>query len=154
MPRSALQSFNRYDEIATIALFVSFCSLLISFAQWRRSFRPIVTVAVKTHNAGNTGIKYNLVVRSSGTLPARNIRLNVTEVSLARAFGYDATDANQERWLACFKRAIPVLQNNDWTSCSFGTTREHNTGFWRYEATLQRLPMRRIERHDGRLLPH
>jgi hypothetical protein len=41
---------------ALAALVVSLFAFLISFDIWRRSFRPIVTVAVKTHQAGNEAV--------------------------------------------------------------------------------------------------
>jgi hypothetical protein len=123
-------------EIAMTALVVSLCSLLISFDLWRRSFRPIVTVAVKTHSGGNVAILYDLVVVNSGTLPAKDIRIQLSENALASAFGGDATKENKERWLACLNSVIPILHHNDRVSCSFGTTKINNTGFWKYDAKL------------------
>jgi hypothetical protein len=68
--------------MASTALPISICSLLVSFLSfvfsvhhWRRSFRPIVSVMVKTHQAGNVSIAYDLVVLNSGTLPARNVHI-------------------------------------------------------------------------------
>ena len=81
--------------IAPFALVISLTSLLISLDIWTRSFRPIVTVAVKTHTAGNVLISYVLVVLNSGTIPAKNIRIRAAENSLASAFGGDATAENK-----------------------------------------------------------
>lgn len=122
--------------IAIAALAVSLCSLLISLDLWRRSFRPIVSLAVKTHAGGNVETAYDLVVMNSGTLPARSIKLSATEKSIASAFGADTTQQNKKRWLACFNQVIPSLQNNDRVSCSFGTTKADDKGFWRHGATI------------------
>jgi hypothetical protein len=122
--------------IALAAFAVSLGSLLISFDVWRRSFRPIVTVAVKTHGAGNKAIAYDLVVLNSGTLPARNIQITPAENSLAPAFGRDASAEHKQKWLACFAQVIALLHNNDRVSCSFGTTEADDAGFWKYNATI------------------
>jgi hypothetical protein len=82
-------------------------------------------------------IAFDLVVLNSGTLPARNVRITAADESLATAFGQDATAANKERWLACFKRKIGLLQNNDRVSCSFGTTKRDDGGFWKVNASIQ-----------------
>jgi len=123
--------------IAGIALAISLCSLLISFGVWRRSFRPIVTVTVKTHAAGNGAILYDLVLLNSGAIPAKNILVTAEAGSLASALGADATAENKARWLACFGRVLHILHNNDRTSCSFGTTQANNGGFWKHDATIQ-----------------
>jgi hypothetical protein len=123
--------------IALAALFVSLCSFLISLDVWRRSFRPIVTVAVKTHAGGNQAILYDLVILNSGTIPARNVRITSKESSLASAFGGHASPANRQRWLACFSEVIPVLHNSEKMSCSFGTTQANDAGFWKYRATIR-----------------
>jgi len=122
--------------IASAALAVSFCSLGLSVYFWRRSFRPIVTAVVKTHAAGSELIAYDLVVLNSGSLPAKDIRIMANDTSLAAAFGEDATAENKERWLACFKNEIAVLQNNDRVSCSFGTTKKGDSGFWKTSAQI------------------
>jgi hypothetical protein len=46
--------------IAGAALAVSICSLIISVYFWSRSFRPIVSSAVKMHTAVNVMIAYDL----------------------------------------------------------------------------------------------
>jgi hypothetical protein len=115
--------------IAHFALVISLTSLLISLDIWTRSFRPIVTVAVKTHTAENVVISYDLVVLNSGTIPAKNIGIRAAENSLASAFGGDATAENKQRWLACFNQVIPFLHNSAQISCSFGTTKYNDTGF-------------------------
>src|SRR5437763_1564825 len=133
---------NNY--VPLIALTISLCSLIISFWMWLRSFRPIVTVAVKTHTAGNVAILYNLVVMNSGSLPARNIRIQLADDSLVAAFGDGASAECKEQWLACFAETIPILQNNDRVFCSFGTTTANDAGFWKYGAML-----RITVRYDG-----
>src|SRR6266404_2759718 len=123
--------------VALAALFVSLCSFLISLDFWRRSFRPIVTVAVKTHTGGNVTICYDLVVLNSGSISAKNVKITPVGSSLASALGRDATAPNRQRWLACFDVIIPILQNNEKTTCSFGTTQANDSGFWKYHATIR-----------------
>jgi hypothetical protein len=125
------------------ALAVSFCSLLVSFFSFafsiqhlRRSFRPIVSVMVKTHKASNVAIAYDLVVLNSGTLPARHIRITAEPESLNAALGRDASDENKRKWLAAFDREIYLLHNSDKISCSFGTTQANDAGFWKYDAPI------------------
>jgi hypothetical protein len=122
--------------ISLFALLISLGSLAMSFYAWRRTSRPLVTVAVKTHAAGNIMIAYDLVVQNSGALPARNIRIEATSGSLAAALGQDATAENKQRWLAAFESKIAVLQNNERVSCSFGTTRQDDAGFWKVHANI------------------
>jgi len=124
--------------IALIALLVSVIALGVSIWFWRKSFRPIVTATVRTHFAGNEAIAYNLVFLNSGTIPAKNIVIKADEASLSLALGSDATPENKKRWLACFSNEaqIPILQNGDRISCSFGTTKSNDAGFWRYKATI------------------
>jgi hypothetical protein len=125
------------------SFFVSFCSLIValialglSFYSWRRSFRPIVTAAVKTHAGGNVLTAYNLVVMNSGTLPAKNIRLSADKNLLARALGRGATEKERKSELACFDSVIRFLQNNDRVSCAFGHTKANDAGFWKYNAII------------------
>src|SRR5258707_464645 len=122
--------------ISFCSLAVSFCSFVFSVRHWRRSFRPIISVTVKTHGAGDVRIAYDLVVLNSGTLPAKNIRIIAEVDSLNSAFGRDASDENKRRWLAAFGRLIYLLHNGDKTSCSFGTTTADDGGFWKYDATI------------------
>ena len=72
-----------------------------------------------------------------GTLPARNIRISAVGNSVEAALGRDASKENRQRWLACFNHVIAVLQNNDRVSCSFGTTKANDNGFWKYAATIR-----------------
>lgn len=122
---------------ALASLVVSFTSLLIAMDVWRRSFRPLVTAAIRTHKAGNTAITYDLVILNSGTLPARNIRIMSAEGSIEAALGKDASEENKKKWLACFNYAIAILQNNDRVSCSFGTTMANDAGFWKYNSVIR-----------------
>lgn len=124
--------------IALVALLVSLLAFGTSIRFWRLQFRPIVTAAIRTHKAGNQAIAYNLVLLNSGTIPAKSIALSVDESTLVAAFGDDATAENKTRWLACFSAAprIKILHNGDRTSCSFGTTKAGNTGFWKNRATI------------------
>lgn len=123
--------------VPLIALIISTCSLLISLDVWRRSARPTVAAAVRTHSGGNMAIFYDLVLLNSGGMPAKNVRLIADQTSLAAALGPDATEENRKRWLACFGVVIPVLLNNDKTTCSFGTTQVGDTGFWKYSAVIE-----------------
>ncbi len=124
--------------VALIALAVSLISLAMSAHFWRRSFRPIVTAAVKTDAAGNVAITYNLVVLNSGTIPARNVTLTAEPDSLARALGKDASTENKRRELACFDsdRVIPIIHNGDRVSCSFGDSSANDDGFWKYNSKI------------------
>ncbi|MEA9423183.1 MULTISPECIES: hypothetical protein [Aeromonas] len=130
---------NNVDTvIALVALAVSVIALTLSIYYWRRQFRPIVTAAVRTKMAGLECIAYNLVLLNSGSIPARNIRLNVDESTLEDALGKDATKENKKRWLACFSNTqqITVLHNGAITSCSFGTTRLNDQGFWKVRGKI------------------
>lgn len=124
--------------IAFVALVVSLLTFGTSIYFWRRQFRPIVSAAVRTHKAGNLAVAYNLVLLNSGTIPAKNISLSIDESTLVAAFGDDATTENKTRWLACFSAAprIKILHNGDRMSCSFGTTKSGNAGFWKSRATI------------------
>lgn len=124
--------------VAVIALLVAVISFGLSIYFWRRSFRPIVTAAVKTHSGGNAALTYDLVVLNSGSIPAKNIRLRLVEPLSPSCFGSDATTENKENWLACFREEslVPVLQNGDRTSCSFGTTKNNDAGFWKYNSQI------------------
>ena len=124
--------------IAIIALIISILSLGLSVYFWRRQFRPIITVAVKTASAGNVSIAFNLQVMNSGSLPAKNIKLSAKQSDLDSAFGDDATQENQTRWLAAFNEdnVIPILQNGESITCSFGLSQPNDRGFWKYRANL------------------
>jgi len=124
--------------VAVIALIISILSLGLSVYFWRRQFRPLITVAVKTAAAGNVSIAFNLLVKNSGSLPAKNIKLSANQSDLEQAFGNDATEENKNRWLAAFneENLIPILQNDESIACSFGLSRPSDKGFWKYEATL------------------
>lgn len=124
--------------IAIIALIISILSLGLSVYFWRRQFRPIITVAVKTAAAGNDSIAFNLQVMNSGSLPAKNIKLSAEQSDLNNAFGNDATQENQNRWLVAFndENIIPILQNGESITCSFGMSQPNDRGFWRYRSNL------------------
>ncbi|UWU85343.1 hypothetical protein N2605_02460 [Bradyrhizobium yuanmingense] len=122
--------------VSSCSLLISAFSLLISVDAWRRTARPVVAVAVKTHAGSNVAILYDLVVLNSGTMPAKNIRLIAEPISLSAAFGADATQDNKKGWLACFDIVIPALLNNERTTCSFGTTKANDTGFWKHGAII------------------
>lgn len=122
--------------ISIAAVTISVFSLFFAMYVRRRTFRPIVSVVVKTHAAGNERIMYNLMVFNSGTVPAKNIRIRAEEESLIAALGRDASSENKTKWLAAFEANIYILHSNDRTSCSFGTTERNDDGFWKYEATI------------------
>lgn len=97
-----------------------------------------MTAMVKTHGGGSEAIVYNLVLLNSGTIPAKRVRISVDEASLAEALGLEATPKNKSRWLACFEAEslIPILHNGDRVSCSFGTTKGGDAGFWKYKSVI------------------
>ncbi|MBZ9815271.1 hypothetical protein [Mesorhizobium sp. CA7] len=120
--------------VATVALIVSAVAFGFSIFFWYRQFRPIVTAMVKTHSGGNMGIAYDLVVLNSGSIPARDVWLEVADSgALDAAFGSGADDDNKKDWLLCFnaKDMIPVLHNGAQVSCSFGHTKSADRGFWK-----------------------
>lgn len=120
------------------ALGVSIRSLYMSKLTWKRTFRPMVSVAVKTHHADPSQITYDLVVINSGNVPARDIQLKPTsQEALEAALGGDASKDNKERWLAPFNQTIPLLLNGDRTTGSFGDTRIKDTGFWKYKSKFR-----------------
>jgi hypothetical protein len=123
--------------VALAALIVSLIALGMSFYFWRLQFRPIVTAMVKTNAGGNEGITYDLVLLNSGSIPARDIRLEVLDLAaLDRALGSGADQDNKKMWLACFDKGtvVPILHNGDRTSCSFGATKRADRGFWKHGA--------------------
>tara|TARA_R110001583_G_scaffold119981_1_gene271218 strand:- start:1522 stop:2070 length:549 start_codon:yes stop_codon:yes gene_type:complete len=122
--------------IAGCAFIASLTSLGLSVHFWRRSFRPIVSVAVRTYSVGSIAMTFDLEVLNSGSLPAKNIRLKIKNADLKHAFGHDASDENKRRWLSCFApcNVISILHNNQKTRCSFGTSREGGNGFWKYKS--------------------
>ena len=125
--------------VAVIALIISILSFGVSVYFWRRQFRPIITVAVKTAGAGNASTAFSLQIKNSGSLPAKNIKLSANQSDLESAFATDATPENKTRWLAAFdeKNVIPILQNGDTTICSFGFSKPNNQGFWKYKSSLR-----------------
>ncbi|MFO0793176.1 MAG: hypothetical protein U0586_03890 [Candidatus Brocadiaceae bacterium] len=123
--------------IALVALIVSILSLGMSFYFWRRQFRPILTLAVRTVSAENTVIAYSLQVKNSGSIPAKDIKLKIQESNLEQALGVDATAENKERWIeAVNSNTIHILQNGDIATCSFGTSEANDQGFWKYGAMI------------------
>ena len=124
--------------IAIIALIVSIFSLGLSFYFWRRQFRPIITVAVKTNVGGNILIAFDLQVKNSGSIPAKDIKLSVTQSDLKNALGSDANKENRVRWLAAFneENSIESLQNGESITCCFGTSKSDGSGFWKYKSKL------------------
>ena len=125
--------------ISLTALVVSIIALGCSVYFWRRQFRPIITAAVRTARSGNTAITYNLEILNSGSIPAKNIVLRADESTLSRSLGADATVQNKDRWLSCFAptTCISILQNQSRVTCSFGTTKANDQGFWKYRAQIK-----------------
>ena len=123
--------------IALIALIISILSLGMSFYFWRRQFRPIITVAVRTVRGGNCTIAYSLNVKNSGSIPAKNIHISLDESTLEYALGKDATGENRVRWLRSInENSVHMLQNGDTSTCSFGTSQADDNGFWKYGSEI------------------
>ncbi|ARP65470.1 hypothetical protein A9K65_020390 [Mesorhizobium sp. WSM1497] len=124
--------------VAAVALIVSVVALGFSIFFWYRQFRPIVTAMVETHHGGNDAIAYDLVILNSGSIPAKNIKLLVSDqTALQAALGAGANEENKALWLACFEptSVIRLLQNGARTSCSFGLThRDPRQSFWMPQA--------------------
>jgi hypothetical protein len=126
------------STIAIIALIVSILSLGLSFYFWKRQFRPIITVAVKTAAAGDISIAFDLQVKNSGSIPAKNIKLSAKQSDLESALGSSADKENRDRWIAAFneENSILSLQNGESVTCSFGMSQSHDKGFWKYKSKL------------------
>lgn len=124
--------------ISFSAVVISFISLVIAVRFASKSFRPIVSVAVRTHSGGDVSIIYNLEVLNSGSLPARDIHIKAEESAVRAALAHNQYKDREKEWLACFQPecTIPVLQNGTRVSCSFGLTREGDAGFWKYGASI------------------
>lgn len=93
---------------------------------------------VKTHDAGNKATLFNLEILNSGTLLAKNIHLKTNQDRLNAVLGSDAGAENRRRWLSCFEKGniINILHNNEKIRCSFGLSREDDSGFWKYKAMI------------------
>ncbi|MDD2180742.1 hypothetical protein OIN59_25270 [Acidovorax sp. D2M1] len=104
----------------------------------QKQFRPIVSVAVRTESGSESGIFYKLEVLNSGSIPAKDISLSADPSSLSDAFGADASEKYKKMWLACFSPSlkIDILHNQSRVTCSFGTTRGSDQGFWKYRARI------------------
>ena len=119
------------------ALVVSGVSLGTSIYIWKRSFRPIVTVAVRTSAAGNVMTAYDLVIVNSGEIPARDIMLKPkSQALLEAALGKEGIADKKRTPFACFNRIIPVLLNGDKTTGEFGNTKANDTGFWKHKSKI------------------
>ena len=130
--------FTMDTLIAILALFVSITALGISVYFWRRSFRPIVTAMVKTHDAGDMATTFDLEIMNTGSIPAKNIILKAQQTYIENALGQEATLDNLERWLCCFRaeNIIIILHNNTSVKCSFGQSKANDQGFWKYNSTI------------------
>ena len=126
------------STIAIIALLVAIISLGLSVYFWKKQFRPIITVAIKTNVAGNVSIAFDLQVKNSGSIPAKDIKLTVDQASLENALGSTANQQNRDRWLAAFneENSILSLQNGESILCSFGMSQSYDEGFWKYKSKL------------------
>ena len=124
--------------VAIIALFVSLLSLIVAVSYARKTFRPIVSVMVKTHSGGSVSISYNLQILNSGSIPAKEIRLKADHEDIEKAIANQQFDDRKDEWLACFTddSTIMLLQNGEKVSCSFGLTRPNDSGFWHYGASI------------------
>lgn len=121
--------------IALISLFVSMLALGMSFIFWRRQFRPIITACVKAVKGGSVGISYSLKIINSGSIPAKNIKIQLNESEVEQSLGSGTSAEDKEKWLRSVnKSSIHILQNGDSTSCYFGSTEINNSGFWKYGA--------------------
>lgn len=124
--------------LSLLAVAISFFSLVIAIRFASKSFRPIVSVAVRTHSGDNISIIYNLEVLNSGAIPARDIRIKAEDADIGAALANGQYREREREWLACFRPecSIPVLQNGAKVSCSFGLSRAGNAGFWKYGASI------------------
>lgn len=124
-------------QIALIALIISVLSFGMALYFWRLQFRPIITVNVRTAKAGNVAIAYSLKVMNSGSIPAKNIQIKIDEASIAENLGSEASNENLDRWVRSINsNKIRLLQNGDSSTCSFGTSKANDEGFWKYGANI------------------
>ena len=125
--------------VSIVALLISIGSTALSVYFWRMSFRPVVSAVVKTNSGGSNAITYNLVVRNSGTLPARNVRISADKYGLEKALHASASAEDRTTWLECFDKqtVITTLHNNDCVSCSFGFTTRSEAQFWIYNTEFE-----------------
>ena len=122
-------------QIAFISLIISILSFMMSFEFWKKQFRPIITISVRTVNSGNVGIVFLLKVLNSGSIPAKNVIISIDEKLIADAFGSGASEENKERWVRSINNnKINILQNGEAVTCSFGTCHSNDLGFWKYNA--------------------
>lgn len=69
--------------MAFISLIISILSFMMSFVFWKRQFRPIITISVKTVKSGNIGIAFSLKVLNSGSIPAKNVKISIDEKQIS-----------------------------------------------------------------------
>jgi len=123
--------------LSILAIAIAFLSICLSLYFWRKQFRPILTAGVVTANAGRQAIAYNLEIQNSGSLPAKKVRVTISESECkAKSIG-TATDSDLKSWIRDINDStIPVLQNGSAMSCSFGHTKANDSGFWKYGAKI------------------
>lgn len=121
-----------------LAVVVSSVSLAVAVRYSSKSFRPIISVAVRTHLAGNEAITYNLEVMNSGAIPARDIQIKALLADVESAIRNPGRPEIKSKWISCFdpECRIPMLQNGEKACCSFGMSKADDSGFWRYGATI------------------
>ena len=84
------------DWLNVAGVFATVMALGLSLHFWRRQFRPIITAMVETHHGGNEAIAYDLVILNSGSIPAKNIKLFISDQkALEAALGAGANDENK-----------------------------------------------------------
>lgn len=102
----------------------------------QRTNRPFIIAKVTTHAEGNISTAFNLIVHNTGTSPAKNIRLSVSESELEVAF---ASDRLKKYVKNCFsdKGIIPVLENGHHVTNSFGILhRNPEESTWKPDSVL------------------
>jgi hypothetical protein len=121
-------------SLSFISILIAFIALVISIKYAALTFRPLITVSVKSIAQGDILIVYDLIVLNSGTIPGKNIKLETNNNDISSCLGKNSGEINRSKWLACFspQTKINILQNGQSTSCSFGTTVNNDDGFWKY----------------------
>ena len=125
--------------VAVFSLAVSAFSVWISTRNWRQSNRPIVVASVRTNQAGNVAIAYDLVVVNAGTRPATRVRLHCDPARLRAAQTEVKPKPLFEHIKRCFdpSRSIPLLLHGNSVSSSFGmTSSEPEQATWRPGAEI------------------
>lgn len=91
---------------------------------WQQGNRPIISAMVETNKSGNKAITYDLTVINSGSRPATNIKLHLSNKESFQQCLTENKSSLSNSILRCFDEntVIPLLVNGEKISNSFGAT--------------------------------